>query len=105
MSVEDDLEELASRLETVADHLEAEEFEAARETALGLSEIMNCPMCRSLENGVLGGVMFAAGMTPVNKEGRAQMIADEIRRFLDTEWEEARETLRNMPDDELPKAQ
>ena len=103
MSVEDDLEELASRLETVADHLDAEEYEAARETALGLSEIMDCPMCHSLENGVLGGVMFASGMTPVNTDGRAEMVADEIRRFLDTEWEEARETLRNMPDDEAPK--
>ncbi len=102
MSVEDDLNELASRLETVADHLEAEEFESARETALGLSEIMDCPMCHSLENGVLGGVMFAAGMTPVNKEARAEMVADEIRRFLDTEWEEARETLRNMPDGAPP---
>lgn len=103
MPVEDDLEELAGRLEAVADHLDDEEFEAAREAAMGLSEIMDCPLCHSLENGVLGGVMYASGMTPVNKGGRASEVADEIRRFLDTEWEEARETLRNMPDDEPPR--
>lgn len=96
MSVTSKLDELEERLELTADALEQGDYAAAQEHASGLSDIMDCPLCEGLENGVLGGVLYASGMTPVNQEERTQQVADEIRRFLDTEMEEARDRLEQM---------
>jgi excinuclease UvrABC helicase subunit UvrB len=102
--LEAQLDELERHLETVVAHLEAEEFEEARKHTLDISTLLNCGMCKGIENGVLGGVMFAAGMTPATSQRRVEMVTDEIESFIDTELVAARQLARNLEEGEVDAA-
>jgi hypothetical protein len=95
---------LEAHLETVVRHLEAEDFEAAREETLEVSTILECGMCKGIENGVLGGIMFAAGMAPATSDRRVELVTEEIEEFVDTELAAAREMARNLEGGEVETA-
>lgn len=101
MSVEEQLDELEERLEQVVDALDENDYDAAREAAMGLGDIMDCPLCKNIENGVLGGVMFTAGLTPRGQERRAQQVQREVERFLEHDLPAARERLRALDGEEI----
>lgn len=98
MSTYDKLNAVEDRLDSIVTELENEEFERARADAVGISNILDCPMCQQLENGILGGVLYAAGMTPPNRDERTEQVIAEIERFRDEELAEAKELLDEEPE-------
>lgn len=96
MSMVDKLDTLEERLESVHELLEEEDFEAATAEAQGLSEIVDCGLCKNLEHGLVGGIMFAAGMTPEGKQRRVVAVQQEIERFVNVELPAARERFENL---------
>jgi len=102
MDIVDQLDEMEERLEQVHDHLDNGEYEAARDAADGIGDILDCALCKNIENGVLGGVMFVAAFTPEGREDRADAVQAEIRRFLDHELPVAKDHLRRLDGEEVP---
>lgn len=96
MATSDDLDRLEERLEAVVDALKDEEYQAAQAEAIGISDILDCPLCENIENGVLGGVMFATGLTPAQREQRTKMVRQEVERFLNYELPQARKRLEEL---------
>lgn len=90
------LAELEGRLQLIADALEDQNFNKARDEAVGLSDILDCPLCKNIENGVLGGIMFAGSLSPQGRERRARMVQNEIEDWLDNEMEDAKERIEQL---------
>lgn len=94
MTVLDAINEIEETLERVDDHLADGEYEEARDLAMTIGGKLDCPLCENLENGVLGGIMFAATMTPDGRERRAEMVRGEIQRFIEVDLAGARESVK-----------
>jgi len=99
MSVSDKLDTIEERLLQVADLLDEGEYDEARNTAQGIADILNCPFCENLENGVLGGVVFVVGLNEAGRDRRADAVAEEVRTFVETDLAEAREVVANIEEE------
>lgn len=95
MDVSDALDEIEETLEQVDSLLAEGEFAAARDEATTIAGTLDCPLCENLENGIIGGIMFAATMTPDGRDRRAEYVRDEIGRFIEVELAAAREQVEN----------
>jgi len=95
-TLDEQLEELEMQLLEVIARVRADDLEAAREAALDISTKMDCLVCKSIENGVLGGIMFIAGLSDARRAHRANAVVDDIQHFMDTELAEAKRLARNL---------
>jgi hypothetical protein len=98
IDIEVRLDEMEARLEAVHTALGEGRFNDASAKADGVSNIIDCALCESLESGVLGGVMFAAAFTESGQDDRVEFVRDEIRRFIDEDLQAARETVSGEAD-------
>lgn len=95
-TVEEDLERLEERLDAVVEALDEDDLQTAQAEARNISGIIDCPLCENLENGILGGVMYAAGLTRHGRDRRTEQVKAEVEFFLETELPAARKQLRNL---------
>lgn len=102
MSVVEALNEIEETLERVDGLLADGEYEQARDVAMTVGGKLDCPLCENLESGLIGGIMFAATMTPDGRERRVEYVRDEIRRFIEVDLAGAREAVADEETDDTP---
>lgn len=93
VDIHERLDEMEDRLERVHDAIGEGRFEDARAVADGLGDIIDCPLCHSLETGVLGAVLFAAGFTENRQAERVEAAQREVEQFIEQDLAAARDAL------------
>jgi hypothetical protein len=96
VTIEDKLAELEDRLDAIAAALDEQDFNEARDKAVGISDILDCPLCKNIENGILGGVMFAGSLSPQGRERRARAVKNEVEWFAEEQLADAKDRIKQL---------